>query len=52
MIPPDRRHQVVQGIWRRAPSLPLRLKNLRRAEQLIILWRAHDRKSEEAAGNR
>ena len=46
MLPPDQRQQVVQAIWRRAPSLSLplrlRLKNLRRAEQLVMLWRGID----------
>src|SRR5262245_14401682 len=34
-------------IWRRAPLLAqsLRAKNLRRAQQLVMLWRARDRRS-------
>ncbi len=31
-LTPEQRHQVVERIWRRAPPLPLRLKNLRDAE--------------------
>jgi hypothetical protein len=46
MLPRDQRARVVQEIWQRAPSqpLPLRLKNLRRAEQLVMLWRGFDRR--------
>jgi hypothetical protein len=53
MLAPDQRQKVVQYIWRRAPSLPLplRLKNLRRAELLVMLWRgieqAHTRDESE-----
>ena len=49
---PEERRQVVQGIWRRAPSmpLPLRIKNLRRAQQLVVLGRILDRRDAEAAG--
>jgi hypothetical protein len=34
---PEQRRRFVQAIWRRAPfmPLPLRLKNLRRAQQLF-----------------
>jgi hypothetical protein len=51
MLPRNQRLEVVQGIWRRAPSLPLplRVKNLRRAELLVTLWRAIDQR--KAAGN-
>jgi hypothetical protein len=40
-------------IWRHAryQSLPLRLKNLRRAELLVTLWRGLDRRDAQAAGN-
>jgi hypothetical protein len=31
-LTPEQRHQVIERIWRRAPPLPLRLKNLRDAE--------------------
>jgi hypothetical protein len=45
MLPRDQRQKVLQDIWRRAPSqpLPLRLKNLHRAELLVKLWRGLDR---------
>jgi hypothetical protein len=33
-------------------ALPLRIKNLRRAQQLVILGRILDRRDAEAAGNR
>ncbi len=44
MLPRDQRARVVQEIWRRAPSqpLPLRLKNLHRAELLVKLWQGFD----------
>ena len=38
-LTPEQRHQVIERIWRRAPPLPLRLKNPRR-----------DRRDAEAAG--
>ncbi len=45
MLPRDQRQKVLQDIWRRAPlqPLPLRLKNLHRAELLVKLWQGFDR---------
>jgi hypothetical protein len=50
MLPRDQRQKVLQDIWRRAPlqPLPLRLKNLHRAELLVKLWRGFDRHYEAA----
>jgi hypothetical protein len=52
MLPRDQRRKLVQEIWRRAPSqpLPLRLKNIQRAELLVKLWQGFDRHYAEAAG--
>jgi hypothetical protein len=49
---PEPRRRLIQAIWRRAPllPLPLRMKNLRRAEQLAMLWRAIGQRDAEAAG--
>jgi hypothetical protein len=53
MLPRDQRQRVLQEIWRRAQSQPLalRVKNLRRAELLVTLWRGFDRRDAKAAGN-
>jgi hypothetical protein len=49
---PEQRRQLIENIWRRAPSmpLPLRIRNLRRAQQLVTLGRILDRRDAEAAG--
>ena len=45
------RRQVIEAIWRRAPSLSLhsRMESLRRAQQLVMLGRILDTISAEAA---
>src|SRR5260221_13163220 len=52
MLPRDQRQKVLQDIWRRAPlqPLPLRLKNLHRAELLVKLWRGVGRPHEIRRG--
>jgi hypothetical protein len=46
------RGQVIQAIWRRAPSLSLRfrMESLHRAQQLVMLGRIFDAITAEAAG--
>jgi hypothetical protein len=47
-----KRRQVIQAIWRRAPSLSFRsrMESLRRAQQLVMLGRILDTVSAEEAG--